>query len=149
MPVANYRSPDNIITIVVDARDIEDLKENLGKIPQAINRLGRNISEKIREFAVERTPVLTGKLKGSWTPVQEEGESFWFNVGYPYGRILEEGLYPFEGRGTIRVGDRIFSKKAIGGILAPILDETEESGKTVSAAVAESIVKFNEEIDGL
>jgi len=149
MAIARYESPDNVINIVVEARDIERLAENLEKIPEAITRLGRNITAKIREFAVERTPVKTGKLKGSWSPVMEDGESFYFNVGYPYGRILEEGLYKVEGPGTIRVGDQIFSRKAIGGIVAPILAETDEEGRVVSVAVAAGIAMFNEELDGI
>jgi len=132
--------------IKVDVK-IEGLKEALKKVgawPDALEEALDKVANNVRERIIAATPHDTGTLKAGWGEVyktrtwgqldsHESGRTFSNPV--PYGEILEEGLYPKVGRKTVQTEGGIFSKKAPGGIMGPIINDDNYTDYLVSLFV--------------
>lgn len=83
------------------------------------------------------TPVDTGLLKKSWTEiVSDEGVSF-ENPVYYAGYVETGAGWPSEGPRTKEVGGTVFSRQAIGGIIAPVMEDEKWLDATMNLIVKE------------
>ena len=100
--------------------------------PEAVEEALEKVANNVRERIIAATPVDSGTLKAGWGEVQKAGS--WGQTGkhesgrtfsnpVPYGEILEEGLYPQVGKKTVQTEGGIFSKKAPGGIMGPLIND--------------------------
>ncbi|MBI4962499.1 MAG: HK97 gp10 family phage protein [Desulfomonile tiedjei] len=89
-------------------------------LPRAINLGLHDFMRTMLGEIQGRSPYWTGALTRSW---KEETTEKGFTVGtdLPYAIVLEEGRYKGVGPRTAASGGGIYSRQAVGGIIAPLL----------------------------
>jgi hypothetical protein len=118
----------------------EELGRALRSSPELFNLAVEDAAKSIRNLVIGRTPVDSGELKGSWSPVQRTSTGFTFGTDKDYADILEEGRYTSVGPRTVAVSGGIFSRQAPGGMIAPVLAD-EAIMSRVTRRVAEELVR--------
>ncbi len=116
------------------------------KIPEVIAEATKDVATTMRNLALGRTPVKSGHLKRSWSPVTLTPEGFAFGTSVSYAETLEEGGYTNVGPRTVAVEDGIYSRQAPGGILGPLVEDPEVLRRVTELVVSE-IDKGLDEID--
>jgi hypothetical protein len=100
--------------------------ENLPGLEVAI----RDAAITLKNLVMGRSPVgigpTSGTFKSGWgnvLPVQSGGISYAVENPVDYGIILEEGLYHQVGPRTMMHGGQIYSRQAVGGVMAPLIED--------------------------
>ena len=102
---------------------------------QAAKATARTEMTSLRGAAIARTPVDTGKARGSWSSVIEAGDTMYFELDVPYGHALDKGSepgsapWPSVGPRTALYKGRIFSSQVAdgeGGIVAEVFNEARK-----------------------
>ena len=112
-----------MIELKLDFQGVEVIKEALDQLPGAVEGSLKEAADTVRDLVIGRTPYLTGHLQQSWSTLQPSGGGFSFGTPAPYASTLEEGKYKSVGPGTAAFEGGIYSKKAQGGIIGPIIED--------------------------
>ena len=109
--------------------DLENLQAEMPLLAKvALNKVALDL---VGDFT-EASPVASGLFKAEWDMKSEKGgvgvmaQVVIFNR-MPYAAVLEEGSpvgsapWPSVGEKTVEEDGRIWSKQAVGGVVAPIL----------------------------
>lgn len=140
------------IEVNVSDREIVKLFERANEYPKFLQETVQRLAEKLREFAVERTPIgekyvkgigwsKSGHMKESWSSVTQDGDTFSFQNTVPYASIVDRGGYPGISprhnppKTAYGPDGKIYSSQAIGGIIRPIIDGTAGNNISVKAAL--------------
>lgn len=143
------------IQVNVSEKELSRLFDNMKSIDEVLVGVVQELATKIREFAVQRTPIgenwvrgvgwkRSGRMKNSWSPVFKTGSSWSFTNSVPYANVVEEGLYPGIGTRrqpprTVASGGRIYSSQAIGGIVKPIIDGSAGAESSIKHALEQAL----------
>ena len=129
-----------MITVTLNPAEFVTVKRVLDKLPWLGPQVAEYMIRTLRDMAVHRSAVDTGRLKQSWTNVVQvaDGTYSFYNTA-PYSPILEFGLYKGVGPKTRAYGDGIYSTQALGGMVRPMMENKPPAGLTLKAA--EEIVK--------
>lgn len=131
--------------VQVRKEDVDRMVGIFASFPELINEFGDLVTSELLLLVQERTPVKSGRLRDSWVK-SAIGNMYSITTGIPYAPILEEGLYKELGPGTIAIGERIYSRKAIGGIVGPILRGDADKGMNLRDAVHYALERLMEEV---
>jgi hypothetical protein len=129
-----------VFDIDIRVEGVEDIVRALESVPDFAERAIDDAAATLRNLVIGRTPVATGELKDSWSPVEKTSTGFTFGTDKDYAVVLEEGGYSAVGPRTIAVAGGIFSRQAPGGIMAPLLQDEELMDKIVRR-IAEDLVR--------
>ena len=112
--------------INIELEGLEDIQQMLQAVPEMAELAIEDAAKTLRNLVIGRSPVYpgSGALKRSWSNVQRTSTGFTFGTNRDYAEILEEGLYTRVGPRTVQVGEGIFSRQAPGGIIAPLLADS-------------------------
>jgi len=127
-----------MIKLTLEGQDFREALKRLEAWPEAVEAGLDKVANEIRDRVIDRTPVDStgtpgGTLKAGWGEVEKNGG--WGQMGQhesgrafanpvDYGEILEDGLYPGVGPRTVKTEGGIYSKQAPGGIMGPIVGDT-------------------------
>lgn len=135
------------VRVTEQTNSLQAMRNILAKIPAAIEAATEDAAKTMKALVEGRTPTgdpatdpHSGQAKDAWTEVQQASGGFAFENPVDYGTILEEGLYDTVGPRTVAVGDKIFSRQAPGGIMAPLLEDDKVLNQ-VASLVAEKLLE--------
>lgn len=128
---------------------MDALTSALTTLTRAREVIARGVAVKLRDAIESRTPVgdpktdkHSGQLKRSWSEVQASADdSFSFGTNVGYAPTVEQGLYKSAGPRTVSVGGGgifsrgIFSRQAPGGMIQPIIDDSDLIDRLVNEIV--------------
>jgi len=126
------------LAVNIGVEGVEQLQSLLTTVPGFFDAAVADVGTTLRNLVLGRTPVDTGALKRSWSPVSRTARGFTFGTALAYAQILEEGLYRGEGPRTVREGSGIFSRQARRGIIGPILED-ENVINRISAEIVREV----------
>ena len=129
-----------MLDMTINLSEFEDIRRAFNSVPDAVEEGIKEATALLRKLAEGNTPFDTGRLKGSWSSVQQDigTLSYSFSTDVPYATVLEEGLYEFVGPRTVLTSYGIFSRQAPSGILWPLIEE-EDSLQLIIQTVVHAI----------
>lgn len=127
----------------IDQGDLAQIADAFAGIDPAITEAERDVAKTIRNLVLERTPVGIRKktegavrMKQSWSePIKQSGGGIAFGSDLPYAARLETGTYPGVGGRTVAEGSGIYSRQAPGGMVQPVLDDSEITNTIVNDVI--------------
>ena len=131
------------IDVLISPEDQARIQKLFHDYPQATQEFVRGLAHELRIRAIEKTPIgekwvkgsgwqMSGRMKSSWSEIQDVGSALAFYCGVPYASVIEFGRYPGidHSRSPIRTAygpdGGIYSTQAIGGVIRPIFAEKGE-----------------------
>lgn len=129
------------LSVGIRVEGMPDVERVFSRIPFAIHEAMRDVTQTVRRLVMGRTPVASGTLKKSWSPISQATNGFTFTNEASYASILEEGRYRGVGPRTVRHGSGIFSRQSVdnkgAGMIWPVIDDPGLIEKIAQMVAAE------------
>lgn len=124
-----------MIELQIKTDDLLPLARKLRKSPELLGDVAQDVAVTVRRLVQGRTPVKSGTMKRSWSPVQAETSGFSFSSNVPYASVLEDGLYPSVGPRTVSYEGGVYSKQAPGGMISPVINDDKVMQQVVNGVL--------------
>jgi len=104
-------------------RTIADLNDVMDAVRVGLEDVAQTIWNRVRGGTPKGKTL---NLFHGWTAVEPLGTyGFTFSNPMPYAIRIEEGSYPGVGPRTVAQDEGIWSRQAVGGMLAPVLEDEQ------------------------